>query len=258
MKHSQIALQLYTLRDVCRSAMELHSTLEKIRTIGYEAIEAIRIPGVSNDQLRRMANNHGLRICSIHESSEVILNQPSRIADSLKELGVDLAVYPFPKGVDLSDSKQSGNLIVQLQRSSEMIARLGGQLAYHHHGLELVRNDGKTLLDLIFADAPELYAELDTYWIQYGGGNPITWIEKMRGRLPAIHLKDYAFNAKANRPEMAELGQGNLDLSGIISSAEAAGCRWFIVEQDFCPGDPFDSIRASLDFLQNLTERPPV
>lgn len=255
MKHSQIALQLYTLRDVCRSAAKLNSTLEKVRTIGYEAVETIRIPGVSNDQLRRMANNQGLRICSIHESPEVILNQPSRISDSLEELGADFAVYPFPAGINLSDSKGSRNLIAQLQRSSETIARLGGRLAYHNHGLEFVRGDGETLLDLIFAEAPELYAELDTYWIQYGGGNPIAWTEKMRGRLSAVHLKDYGFNADANRPEMAELGQGNLDLSGIINSAEAAGCRWFIVEQDFCPGDPFDSIRVSLNFLQDFAKR---
>jgi sugar phosphate isomerase/epimerase len=254
MRSSQIALQLYTVRDACRSATDLAVTLRKVRAIGYKAVETIRIPGVSDDQLRKIADDQGLRICSIHESPEAILNEPSRISDSLAGLGADFVAYPFPAGIDLSDSKQSLNLIAQLRRSSEIIARAGGRLAYHNHGLEFTRGEGKTLLELIFADAPELYAELDTYWIQYGGGNPITWIEKMRGRLSAIHLKDYAFNAKTNRPEMAELGHGNLDLTGILNGAEAAGCRWFIVEQDVCPGDPFDSIQASLNFLQNFIE----
>lgn len=255
MKSSQIALQLYTLRDACRSATDLAATLGKVRAIGYEAVETIRIAGVSDDQLRKIADDQGVRICSIHESPEVILNEPSRITNSLDRLGADLVVYPFPAGFDLSDSKQSLSLITQLCKSSEVIARAGGRLAYHNHGLEFVRQDGKTLLELIFSDAPELYAELDTYWIQYGGGHPIAWVEKMRGRLPAVHLKDYAFSAKANRPEMAELGNGNLDLTGIIKGAEAAGCRWFIVEQDVCPGDPFDSIRVSFNFLRNSTER---
>jgi sugar phosphate isomerase/epimerase len=49
---------------------------------------------------------------------------------------------------------------------------------------------------------------------------------------------------------MAELGNGNLDFAQIIKHAEAAGCRWFIVEQDFCNRDPFESVRISFDFLQ--------
>jgi hypothetical protein len=28
------------------------------------------------------------------------------------------------------------------------------------------------------------------------------------------------------------------------------GCAWFIVEQDTCPGDPFDSLRQSFDYIK--------
>ena len=31
------------------------------------------------------------------------------------------------------------------------------------------------------------------------------------------------------------------------AAAEESGCRWFIVEQDTCPGDPFDSVARSFD-----------
>jgi len=47
-----------------------------------------------------------------------------------------------------------------------------------------------------------------------------------------------------------EIGHGNLNWPAIISAAERSGCEWFIVEQDVCPGDPFDSIRESFRFIK--------
>ena len=84
-------------------------------------------------------------------------------------------------------------------------------------------------MDYIYQNTkPEnLQAEIDTYWVQYGGANPVAWCEKLTGRLPLLHLKDY----------------------GIPPAAEASGCEYYIVEQDTCPGDPFDSIKKSYDYL---------
>ena len=48
---------------------------------------------------------------------------------------------------------------------------------------------------------------------------------------------------------------GNIAIGGtgktplIIKIATDSGCKWFIVEQDECGGDPFDSLRISYDNL---------
>jgi sugar phosphate isomerase/epimerase len=63
-----------------------------------------------------------------------------------------------------------------------------------------------------------------------------------------LHLKDYMVDA-ANNVTMCEIGAGNLDWPGIVRAAEDAGCRWFIVEQDTCPGDPVDSLEQSFRWL---------
>ena len=39
-------------------------------------------------------------------------------------------------------------------------------------------------------------------------------------------------------------------LPRIIAEAEAGGCEWFIVEQDTCPGDPFESLKQSFDYIK--------
>jgi sugar phosphate isomerase/epimerase len=49
---------------------------------------------------------------------------------------------------------------------------------------------------------------------------------------------------------MMEIGNGNLNWPAIIQAAEKSGCEWFIVEQDICPGDPFESIKISYDYIK--------
>ena len=50
----------------------------------------------------------------------------------------------------------------------------------------------------------------------------------------------------------SEIGRGSLNWRRILTSAENADTEWLIVEQDDCPGDPFDSIKISYDYLQSL------
>jgi sugar phosphate isomerase/epimerase len=94
-----------------------------------------------------------------------------------------------------------------------------------------------------------LQGEPDTYWVQYGGGDAVEWCEKLKGRLPLLHLKDYQTNSE-NTAHMCEIGSGNLNFKKIVAAAEAAGCEWFIVEQDSCPGDPLDSLEKSFRYIQ--------
>jgi len=38
-------------------------------------------------------------------------------------------------------------------------------------------------------------------------------------------------------------------LKNIVKEAELSGCKWYIVEQDECQGDPFISIETSFNNL---------
>jgi sugar phosphate isomerase/epimerase len=250
MKLSQVAIQLYTLRDFCGSAKDLATTLKKVKVIGYDAVELIRVDFASNQELRKLTEDHGLGISAIHESGERLLNEPQSVVAELAELGTDLAVYPYPAGFNFQKESDVDRLTDQLRHSSEVFAGAGKRLVYHNHALEFARHDGKLILDHIFASAPRLWAELDTYWIQFGGGDPASWVSKLKGRVPLIHLKDYKFNPQKNIPEMAEVGRGNLDFTTIIEQGQIAGCEWFVVEQDFCEGDPFTAIQVSLEYLK--------
>lgn len=65
-----------------------------------------------------------------------------------------------------------------------------------------------------------------------------------------MHLKDFAITHD-NQISYAEIGQGNLNWLAIIQAADLSGCQWFVVEQDTCPGDSFDSLRQSFNFIRD-------
>jgi sugar phosphate isomerase/epimerase len=55
---------------------------------------------------------------------------------------------------------------------------------------------------------------------------------------------------RERRPTFCEIGQGTLPFQRIIAEAEQSGCRWFVVEQDTCPNNPFASLQISFDYLK--------
>lgn len=255
MKTEQIAVQLYTLRDFTATPADFAATLRRVREIGYHAVELAGTAGLPPAGAAKIVRDAGLEICSSHESTEMILGQPQQVVDRLGGFGTTHAVYAYPAGVDLSVAAQVDKMIAGLDAAGAVLRRAGMALCYHNHALEYFQRDGRTVLDGIFArTSPEhLQAELDIHWVQAGGGDPAEACRKLAGRLPLLHVKDYAATAKGER-QFAEVGSGNLNIPEILAAAEAAGCRWFIVEQDTCPADPFECIARSLDYLKGLCD----
>jgi sugar phosphate isomerase/epimerase len=101
-------------------------------------------------------------------------------------------------------------------------------------------------------DPRQVQAELDTYWIQHGGGDPAAWIRRYAGRVPLLHLKDMCITPQGEQ-RYAEVGAGNLNWPAILAAAADAGVECYIVEQDECYArDPFDSVALSFRFLHSL------
>lgn len=247
MQPSQIAVQLYTVRDFCKSAFDLAQTAERLRKIGYETAEVGGVsPDISPEEIRRILSDAGIAICAIHENSDLIRSHPLSAVEHLKAMGTIHVVHPYPAGVDFSDTAAVKAMVTDLDTSGAVLREYGCSLSYHNHAIEFHRIGNETLMDYIArATSPDnLKFELDTYWVQFGGGNPVEWCRKAAGRLAILHCKDYGFRIN-NQPFFAEIGYGNLDFPAIIAAADAAGCEWFVVEQDTCPGDPFVSLEKS-------------
>ncbi len=250
MKTTQLAAQLYTCRDLLKTPADIATTLKRVRQAGYTAVQISGVGPIREEDLNAILDGEGLVCCATHEPSDVVLDNPDAVIERLNKLRCKLTAYPFPAGVDLSDAEAVGRLIEKLEASAGKLAAAGLILTYHNHNHEFRKLNGRTILDLIYEGAPTIQGELDTFWVHYGGGENVPWIEKLPGRLPMIHLKDYMTTAE-NTQAFCEVGAGHLDFKRIVAAAEKAGCQWFIVEQDACPGDPVDSLAQSFAYLRD-------
>lgn len=252
MKLSQVAIQLYTLRDFCKTAPDFAAAMKKTREIGYTAVQISGVGPIPEAEIVAICKAEGLTICATHEPGPVILDEPEKAIERLRKLGAKLTAYPWPGGLDFAAPGVVDTLIRKLDAAGAAFRAAGLTLGYHNHAHEFYRpGGGPTVLDRIFAEtSPEnVVAELDTFWVQRGGGDVVEWVKKVKGRTPFIHLKDFKVNP-TGEGTFCEIGAGTLDFRRIIAEAEAGGCEWFIVEQDVCPGDPFASIKQSFDYIK--------
>ena len=102
-KIHQVAAQLYTVRDFCKTAADLASSLRRIRAIGYQAVQVSGIGDIPPAEVRKIADDSGVTICATHESGDTIRQRPLEIVEKLKTLGVTYTAYPYPANVDFSD-----------------------------------------------------------------------------------------------------------------------------------------------------------
>ena len=105
------------------------------------------------------------------------------------------------------------------------------------------------LADLMPAE--DMGFTLDSYWVQYGGGDPAQFAEKLAGRIDCVHVKDMKY--ASDRQQMAYIGEGSINFERFLSACEAGGTKYVLVEQDDCQGNnPFWCLKKSYEYLTAL------
>jgi inosose dehydratase len=109
---------------------------------------------------------------------------------------------------------------------------------------------------------------LDTGHCRFGGGDPLSLLDRYASRVWHVHLKDHdpAIAAQA-RDEgwdyfaavrnglFCELGKGDVDFPGLRGAMERLDYHgWVVVEQDVLPdmGEPLESARANRSYLREI------
>lgn len=252
MKIDQVAVQLFTLRNHLKTPGDMAKTLKRVREIGYQSVQVSGVGEIDPAEFARMCAGEGLSVCATHENGQMILETPEKVVEKLTALGCVITAYPYPAGIDFGKEAEVAGLIAGLKKAGAVFKAAGMTLCYHNHNHEFRKLNGKVILERIYEEcsADVLGAELDTYWVQMGGADVVEWMKKVSGRQPILHLKDCGVNAE-NQTGFCEIGQGNLPWKRILAAAEAGGTQWYAVEQDVCPGDEFESLKISFDYIVN-------
>lgn len=245
MSETSIAAQLYTLRDFLKTPEDIAATLRRVAAIGYRAVQLSALGPIETADLKALCDSEGLEICATHTNWEQLRDDLDAVIAEHQALGCRYTAIP----VAPVDSR-TGPGYAEFARAASEVARRardrGLIIGYHNHSFEFEKFDGRSGMEILYAesDAEVFTAEIDTYWVQHGGGDPAWWIRHVAGRSPLVHLKDMVISGKEQL--MAEVGEGNLNWPAILEACKAAGVEWYIIEQDICQRDPFESLAISL------------
>ncbi len=257
MPDTQIAAQLFTIRDHIKTRADFEASMKKIRAIGYRAVQISTIGDIPDATVKGIVDDNGLTICNTHVAVDDLINRPDRVIAQHEIWDCrHVAIGGMP--LENRGSEDGFRRFAETaNRIGETLAAAGLTFSYHNHSFEFVKFGGRTGLDLLLEETDPRYVqmELDTYWIQHGGGDPLAWIERVSGRMPVVHLKDMVMlpsDDGRGQQAMAEVGAGNLNFPAILAACQRAGVEWYAVEQDFCAGDPFDSLAISYRNLLSL------
>jgi sugar phosphate isomerase/epimerase len=245
---SRIALQLYTVRDLC--AEDLAGSLATTAALGFEGVELHDLYGHPADAVRRLLDENGLVASSRHASLPLIETEIEELAEELRVLGTDRLVVAWiePPATAADADVVQARILAAAERAAEQGLRLG----FHNHDGELaVLDDGSSMLGRLLAvEGGKLFLELDLGWVWYAGGDPLALLERAGTRAPLVHVKDLRNDGG---PVHVPLGAGEVDYGRLPDAAGSAGVEWLILEQDETHGRGFEAVGESMAELGRLS-----
>lgn len=246
-----LSIQLYTLRD--QTAKDFAGTLMELGKLGYKGVE---LAGYGNlktaAEVRKAADDAGVVISGAHVGPDALLNETSKVLEDQAVLGNHFVICPWAP-LDGKDETTYRDFAAKLEQCGQVVTRSGRTFAYHNHSFEHKPfRKGLDGLDVIFGmtSPSTVKSELDVFWTQHGGHDPVKYIEKLGSRVALLHLKDMQVGPDR---KFANVGEGILDFRAIVAAGRKVGVAWYVVEQDDCYGqDPMEMAKISIRNLEAM------
>jgi sugar phosphate isomerase/epimerase len=247
----KIGAQLYSVRDYTKTPRDIEETLRRVKALGFDVIQISGFGPCDPDLLAGWIQELGLDVCVTHVPWSRLSDpeELNRVMAEHKKLGCShIGLGSRPDGVYPNSYEGYTRFIKKANEICRQIQGGGMTFGYHNHDFEFQRWGGVPAFDRIIEECPDLKFILDTFWVQAGGGNPITYIKKLEGRIEVIHFKDYRIFNRTR--QFAEIGEGVLEWDQIIPLCKAVQIPYAVIEQDadFLV-DPFESLALSRKFL---------
>ncbi|MEG1426102.1 MAG: sugar phosphate isomerase/epimerase [Oscillospiraceae bacterium] len=224
----EIGAQLFTMRNFIQQERDIEYTLQKIAEIGYKTVQVSAIGKIAPERLREICDQNDLKIVLTHTSPDRILYETEAVIREHRILGCDyIGLGAMPE--KYRDSEFLPRFMVDYGEAAKKIAASGKLLMYHNHNFEFEKINGKRIIETLMESfAPEeLGFTLDTYWVQAAGADVCCWLEKLKGRIPCIHLKDMTVHGFKSL--MAPVLEGNMNFVGILETIKKLNCTKYLL-----------------------------
>ncbi|MCS6919287.1 MAG: sugar phosphate isomerase/epimerase [Fimbriimonadales bacterium] len=246
---SNIGLQLYTLRDELKADFE--GTIRAVAQMGYEYIETTGFMGEHTPAMQQLLRETGLKIAGLGFEMSTLETEPQAVIDACRTWNAHYAVTFWIHEAERQSADDWRRVAERFNRIGEALAQGGAPFLYHLHGYEFTEYNGKRAIDIVMENTDPRYfnLEVDTYWAEYGGVSAVEFCAQYADRIRALHLKDYI-----SKPEMhdIEVGEGAIDMRGVLQLAAQHGWQWLIIEQERYLRPPLESAARCLQNVKRI------
>ncbi|MBM3178630.1 MAG: sugar phosphate isomerase/epimerase [Bacteroidetes bacterium] len=282
-------IQLFTIPKMVSDDFE--GTLKKLAGLGYQEIEFFgpydfsspetiqswvalagqlgigrnAFYGKSVNEVASMLSDLGLKAPSVHLDLITMRKQIRPALEALKNLGTRYVAIPALMGQKLTSADDYKRFADEFNGFGKIMGEYGMTFVYHNHGYEHAERDGQVPMDLLLnnTDPKHVSFELDIFWMQAAGGDPVSYLGKYPRRFKLMHVKDAAekirFSGDGGSPDqwmplfpkMADPGKGVFDLPSIISAGKRSGVEHFFLERDLTP-TPEETLSGSINYFRSL------
>ena len=242
----KLALQLYTVREILKEE-DFAGTLEKIAAIGYAGIETAFFDEKTGPaQAAKIFEALGLTVPSAH--CELPLGeQKNAVLDLVNTFGCRRMIWHGWPRDDNYNSIEGVKRLADRYNEANAVAKASGlSFGLHNHWWEFEPiEEGYPYQVLLERLEPDIFFEVDTYWVKTAGLDPVKIVAELGQRAPFLHIKD---GPAVKGEPMVAVGEGTQDIPAI---AEAAGgaTEWLVVELDACATDMLEAVEKSYQYL---------
>lgn len=251
---AKIGLQLYTLRNEIEK--DIKGVLKKVADMGYEAVETAFWPkDISLKQAAGYLKEAGLPVSSAHIEIPVGDNK-TKMLETAEALNCKKLIWhgwPEDKRYSTLDGTKQ---LAEIYNDANHFAKANGlQFGLHNHWWEFRNKVGSRFVYEVLLEQvePDIFFEIDTYWVKVAGHKPADIIKKFGKRAPLLHIKDGPAKWDDKLPEdnpdpMTAVGKGTQNFPAIVNAANG-NTEWMIVEMDKTASDVFIALQESYDYL---------
>ncbi|MCC5936070.1 MAG: sugar phosphate isomerase/epimerase [Lunatimonas sp.] len=233
----EIALQLYSLRNQMKLDVERYH--EIIDQWGIRYIEGGGTYGMSDEDYRSLLERNGLQMVSIGGSFEEMRDNPEAVIERAKEFGAKYIVtFWIPHTSGQFGIEEARNAVEVFNAAGKLARDAGLTFCYHPHGYEFKAYGDGTLFDFMIGSARDFDFQMDVFWVQMGGGDPLELLKKHPSKFPMLHMKDRKTGTPGTTDGTGDvetnvvLGTGDIDIAGIIRQAKKNGVEYLIIEDE--------------------------
>jgi sugar phosphate isomerase/epimerase len=261
MKHpatGTIGLQLYSLRHLFEKG-DVPGTLAMVRGWGFSDVEAAGTYKLAPSDFAALVKKAGLRITSTGADFNLLAKDVGSVIKEAEALGAQQVMCAWIPHQGRFSRADVDKAVPMLTKAGRALRDAGLRFLYHVHGYEFQQGPDGTLFDALAkqTDAGVVDFQMDVFWVVHGGANPVDLFAKYPTRFPSTHLKDMRKGTKVGEPTGAApddtsvvLGDGMVDIAGVLRAANQAGVKMHFIEDEHPQSEK--QIPRSLQYLAAL------